>query len=112
MSASIETRPRVVQRERRRDHVRVAGDAGAEPVARLLHFLLGETLALARGVHLLARRRDVEHRAAHVERDLLAQIAAAHFDVARHGLLLLRLRLAASALEHRPPRPARRRCTC
>ena len=39
-------------------------------------FLFGETLALARGVDLLARRRDVEHRAAHVDSDLLSQIAA------------------------------------
>src|SRR5512143_523203 len=69
-------RARGVQATERGDHVRVSRHSGAKTFAGLFDFELGEALALARRVDLFARRRDVEHRAAHVDGNLLAEITA------------------------------------
>ena len=97
-----QTRARGVQANAERgDDIGISRHAGAETLARLLHFLLGERLPLARRVHLLARRRDVEKRAAHIDGDLLPEIAATDVDVARDRFLLLRLPSTPAAFEDR-----------
>src|SRR5829696_8693647 len=90
---------RRVEGERGGDDVRVPGDAGAEAVLRLGELELRQAEALARGVHLLARRAQVEDGLAHLDRGLLAQVAAAHLHLARQRPLLLEPPLAAEAVE-------------
>src|SRR5215207_4180143 len=89
---------RGVERERGADDVGVAGDAGAEAVAGLGQLLLGEAEPLARRLDLLAGRREIKERAPDLDRRLLAEVAAAHVELARDRRLLLDAPLAAEAL--------------
>src|SRR5258708_35753719 len=58
----------------RLNHFDVVCHSRFEPVARLIHFLLGELHSQIRHLHFVSRRLQIQQRGLHVQCDLVSQI--------------------------------------